>query len=793
MRRIVKKIGFAHSIPSAVSLFESRFTIHATSHKTASKSPLQPVTINLFLSKRKDTIMTTISPIQDTQSATLQELREWFDSYCAALPDNDKNLIGTAWSLAQEHYPADAVTPYGEPLLDHFLGAAQMVNELDLLPDAVAATLLADIRRYVPDWNLLVSERCNSTVAELVKGVDEVQKLTHFARVDSLATSEERAQQAETMRKMLLAMVTDIRVVLIKLAMRTRTMQFLSEVPDSPEKRAVAKETLDIFAPLANRLGVWQLKWQLEDLGFRHQEPEKYREIALLLDEKRTERLEYIENFLNILRGELKKYNVHFEVAGRPKHIYSIYKKMVKKKLSFDGLFDIRAVRIMVDTVPECYTTLGIVHSLWQPIPGEFDDYIANPKGNGYKSLHTVIVGPEDKGVEVQIRTFDMHQFNEFGVAAHWRYKEGGKGDSAYEQKIAWLRQLLDWRENMAESGKEDLAAAFKTELFNDTIYVLTPHGKVLSLPTGATPIDFAYALHSSIGDRCRGAKVEGQIVPLSTPLENGQRVEIITAKEGHPSVNWLYEGWVKSSKAIGKIRAYIRQQNADTVREEGRVQLDKQLAKLTPKPNLQELAENLGYKKLDDLYTAVGQGEISNRAIQKACGTLNEPPPVPVSETTIVKQSKIKKGGKNGVLIDGEDGLMTTLAKCCKPAPPDDIVGFVTRERGISVHRKTCPSFQHLAEQAPEKVLDASWAALQEGQVFAVDVEIRAQDRSGLLRDVSDALARHKLNVTAVQTQSRDLEASMRFTLEVKQVNDLPRVLTSLGDVKGVLSVTRL
>ena len=436
---------------------------------------------------------------------------------------------------------------------------------------------------------------------------------------------------------------------------------------------------------------------------------------------------------------------------------------------------------------------VGHCHSLWQPIPGEFDDYIANPKGNGYKSLHTVIVGPEDKGVEVQIRTFDMHQFNEFGVAAHWRYKEGGKGDSAYEQKIAWLRQLLDWRENMAESGKEDLAAAFKTELFNDTIYVLTPHGKVLSLPTGATPIDFAYALHSSVGDRCRGAKVEGQIVPLSTPLENGQRVEIITAKEGNPSVNWLYEGWVKSNRAISKIRAYIRQQNADTVREEGRAQLDKQLSKIFPKPNLQALAEKLGFKKTDELYTAIGQGEVSNRAIHKACGALNEPPPVPIDETNIVKQSKIKKGGKNGILIDGEDGLMTTLAKCCKPAPPDDIVGFVTRDRGISVHRNTCPSFRHLAEQAPEKVLNASWAALQEGQVFAVDVEIRAQDRSGLLRDVSDALARHKLNVTAVQTQSRDLEASMRFTLEVRQVNDLPRVLASLGDIKGVLSVTRL
>ena len=737
--------------------------------------------------------MADINPAPSSSQSDFQTAKQWFEQYCSQQNDSDRALLHHALELAENAYPPEATTESGEPLSEHLLKAAQMVADIDLLPEAVAATILTDISTYRDNWFETVAEKCGKPVAELVRGIDEVQKLTQFIRVDNLATPEERAQQAETMRKMLLAMVTDIRVVLIKLAMRTRTMQFLSNIPDSPEKRAVAKETLDIFAPLANRLGVWQLKWQLEDLGFRHQEPEKYHEIALLLDEKRTERLEYIENFLNILRGELKKYNVHFEVAGRPKHIYSIYKKMVKKKLSFDGLFDIRAVRILVDTVPECYTTLGIVHSLWQPIPGEFDDYIANPKGNGYKSLHTVIVGPEDKGVEVQIRTFDMHQFNEFGVAAHWRYKEGGKGDSAYEQKIAWLRQLLDWRENMAESGKEDLAAAFKTELFNDTIYVLTPHGKVLSLPTGATPIDFAYALHSSIGDRCRGAKVEGQIVPLSTPLENGQRVEIITAKEGHPSVNWLYEGWVKSSKAISKIRAYIRQQNADTVREEGRVQLDKQLAKLTPKPNLQELAENLGYKKLDDLYTAVGQGEISNRAIQKACGTLNEPPPVPVSETTIVKQSKIKKGGKTGVLIDGEDGLMTTLAKCCKPAPPDDIVGFVTRERGISVHRKTCPSFQHLAEHAPEKVLDASWAALQEGQVFAVDVEIRAQDRSGLLRDVSDALARHKLNVTAVQTQSRDLEASMRFTLEVKQVNDLPRVLASLGDVKGVLSVTRL
>ena len=737
--------------------------------------------------------MVDIRQAPSSIATNLENYRQWFDDYTAKLPPKDAQLLRSALLIAESHYPDNAHTPIGEPLLSNLMGAAQMVAEMDLLPEAIAATLLTDIAGYCSTWQEIVNDQCGAVVTSLVKGIDEVQKLTHFAKVDSLATPEERAEQAETMRKMLLAMVSDIRVVLIKLALRTRTMQFIGTLPDSEDKRTLAKETLDIFAPLANRLGVWQLKWQLEDLGFRHQSPEKYKEIARLLDEKRTERLEYIENFLQNLRTELGKYGIHYDVAGRPKHIYSIYKKMVKKKLSFDGLYDIRAVRILVDTIPECYTTLGLVHSLWQPVPGEFDDYIAQPKGNGYKSLHTVVVGPEDKGVEVQIRTFDMHQFNEFGVAAHWRYKEGGKGDSAYEQKIAWLRQLLDWRENMADSDKEDLAGAFRTELFNDTIYVLTPHGKVLSLPTGATPIDFAYALHSSVGDRCRGAKVEGQIVPLSTPLENGQRVEIITAKEGTPSVNWLYEGWVKSSRAISKIRAFIRQQNAEAVRENGRNQLDKILAKISPKPNLQHLCESLGYKKIEDLHTAVGQGELSPRAIQKACGTLHEPQPEPVSETNIVKQSKIKKGGKNGVLIDGEDGLFTTLAKCCKPAPPDDIIGFVTRERGISVHRQNCPSFRHLAEQSPDKVLPAAWAGMQEGQVFAVDIEIRAQDRGGLLRDVSDTLARHKLNVTAVQTQSRDLEASMRFTIEVRQVSELPRVLAGLAEVKGVLSVTRL
>ena len=724
----------------------------------------------------------------------LAQARQDYEAYTAAQSPQNQKLLRTAQQLAAQHYPPEAKTHIaGEPVLQHLLAAAKMVAEMDLLPEAVAATVLAEISSYLPNWQEIVAEQCGKTVVTLVQGIDEVQKLTHFAKVDALATPEERAAQAETMRKMLLAMVSDIRVVLIKLALRTRTMQFLGQTPDSPEKRAVAKETLDIFAPLANRLGVWQLKWQLEDLGFRHQNPEEYKRIAKLLEDKRTERLEYIAHFLNIIRGEMDKVGIQYDVAGRPKHIYSIYKKMVKKKLDFEGLYDIRAVRILVNTIPECYATLGIIHSLFQPIPGEFDDYIANPKGNGYKSLHTVIVGPEDKSIEVQIRTFEMHQFNEFGVAAHWRYKEGGKGDSAYEQKIAWLRQLLDWRENMAESGKEDLAAAFKTELFSDTIYVLTPHGKVLSLPAGATPIDFAYALHSSLGDRCRGAKVDGQIVPLSTPLENGQRVEIIAAKEGHPSVNWLYEGWVKSHKAMSKIRAYIRAQNAETVREVGKSQFEKIIGKISPKPNQQQLCEKLGFRLLDDLFTALGQGEITPRAIQKACGALVEPAPVPVSATSIVKKSKIQSGDKNGVLVDGEGGLLTTLAKCCKPAPPDLIIGFVTRERGVSIHRQGCSDFEHLAKQSPEKVLPASWAALDANQVFAIDIEVRANDRSGLLRDVSDALARYKVNVTAVQMQTRDLEASMRFTLEMKKVDELPRVLAGVAEVKGVASVARI
>lgn len=723
--------------------------------------------------------------LKDAQTPT-----KWLHAICEGLPEAQINLLQDAFALAEKTYPLDALTKTGEPLFTHALASATIVAELDLLPDAIAATLLFALPDFDPDWHQNLTEKLSPSVANLVEGIKQVSLLTELAKVDELSNPDERKRQAESMRKMLLAMVNDIRVVLIKLASRTQTMHSLSKVKDEALQKQFARETLDIFAPLANRLGVWQLKWELEDLGFRYLDGANYLKIAKLLDETRTGRISYIEQVLDTLRKELQKANVKADISGRPKHIYSIYKKMQQKKLDFSNLYDIRAVRILVESIPDCYTALGIIHSIWQPISGEFDDYISHPKSNDYRSLHTAVIGPNDKELEVQIRTFDMHEFAEFGVAAHWRYKEGGKSDSAYEEKIAWLRQLLDWRESLTEPSKDNLPSAFKTELFNDVIYVLTPQGRVLSLPNGATPIDFAYALHSDLGHRCRGAKIEGQIIPLSTPLKNGQRVEIITVKEGGPSVNWLHDGWVKSHKAISKIRQFIRQQHGDVVRETGKQLIEKEFHRLGIQPNIQQLVETLGYGKIEDLQAALGHGELPLRAITQAAGKLT-PKETPLTEQSIVKRSQAKTNSSN-ILIDGVDNLMTVLAKCCKPAPPDPIIGFITKERGVSIHRESCPTFKKLSEKMPEKVVFASWNTQQIG-LFPIELEVMARDRNGLLRDISDIFSRNKLNVIAVQTLTRDNLATMRFTVEVKQVNDLPRVLSTLSDIKDVQTVRRI
>src|SRR5438874_3027989 len=520
----------------------------------------------------------------------------------------------------------------------------------------------------------------------------------------------------------------------------------------SAERAAYARESLDIYSPLANRLGVFQLKWELEDLSFRFLEPDLYKRIAGMLDEKRLEREQYIRRAIGVLTRELETAGVKGEIYGRPKHIYSIWNKMRTKSLDFSQVYDVRALRVIVPTVKDCYTALGVVHNLWQPIPKEFDDYIPRPKGNLYQSLHTAVIGPEEKTVEVQIRTEEMHRHAEFGVAAHWRYKEGGKparGESAFEEKIAWLRELLAWRDEVA-----DWASTTKQARLDDTVYVLTPQGKVLDLPAGSTPVDFAYALHTDLGHRCRGARVDGHIVPLDTALKSGQRGEIVTAKTGGPSRDWLNpeRGFVKSARARQKIRQWFNAKaHAETVAA-GRAVVEKEVKREgAAQASLEALATRLGFKKPEDLFIAVARDEINLRQLQTALRGF-EAPIMPAAPKTKPRSATAATGV---LVVGGVDRLMTQLAKCCKPVPPDAIRGFVTRGKGVSVHREDCSSLKRLAEAQPERLIDAQWG--DAGGSYTVDMAVTATDRRGLLRDIGDALAREKINVTGGRTDTRD------------------------------------
>lgn len=674
-------------------------------------------------------------------------------------------------------------------LFIHAVASASIVADLRMDANAVIAALLFSVSDKLSNASEQTHKRFGPTVAALVDGILKVRQLRQLAQPQH-GKAEDYAQQVEAQRKMLLAMVEDIRAVLIKLAWRTQTMHSLANVSEE-QRRKIARETLDLFAPLANRLGVWQIKWELEDLGFRYLHTDTYKKIAKLLDERRVDREHFIGDVISKLRSELSVAGVtHVDLMGRPKHIYSIWKKMQKKKLDFSELYDIRAVRVLVDDVKDCYTVLGIVHNLWQPIPGEFDDYIAQPKGNFYRSLHTAVIGPEDKAVEVQIRTFDMHEHAEFGVAAHWRYKEGGKGDSRYEEKIAWLRQLLDWREDVATEA--DFSDAFKAELFDDTIYVLTPAGRVISLPKGSTAVDFAYHLHTDLGHRCRGAKVNGAIVPLGTPLENGQRVEILAAKTGGPSLDWLHQGYIKSHRAQQKVRHWIRQQHLDVAIEAGRALFDKESARAGANNLSHELiAQKLGYKQIDDVFAALGQGECSLRALANAFNESLAPVEEADEPEDFVKTARANQTGE-GILIEGIDKLMTMLAKCCKPVPPDQVMGFVTKGRGISIHRTDCQTLKRLAAEAPERLIKADWGK-SSGHVFSVDILVETQERPSMLRDLSDVMVRDKINVTAVNTQNKDARSQMRFTIEIKDSEQLNKVFIRLKEVQGVIRVSRL
>jgi GTP pyrophosphokinase len=715
------------------------------------------------------------------------------DAIAAGLPEADAGRLRRAGELAQSMY-ADKQLGTGELALEHALGLATSLAALRVDAETRIAGILFAAPQYLADSDDKLAADFGPAVAGLVGGIAKLNRLRVVTR--SLAGQEGGAahsSQAEVLRKMLLAMVEDIRVVLLRLASRTQTLRFMSRASDEL-RRPYAQETLDIYAPLANRLGVWQLKWELEDYAFRYLEPGLYKKIASMLDEKRVERERFIADAVAALEAELRAAGVHAEVAGRPKHIYSIYNKMRGKNLDFSELYDVRALRVLVDSVKDCYTALGVVHNLWTPIPKEFDDYISRPKGNDYRSLHTAVVGPDGRALEVQIRSHEMHRHAELGVAAHWRYKEVSAGKAAgrpdpFDEKIAWLRQVLAWRDDVA--GSADWVEQFKRTALDDTVYVLTPQGRVLDLPQGSTPVDFAYHLHSELGHHCRGAKVDGVMVPLNYKLANGQRVEIVAAKTGGPSRDWMNPalGYIRSTRARNKVRQWFNSQALAETVAQGRAVVERELQRRgMTSANLDQLAQQLGYAKSEELFAAAGREEVGTKVLQTALQ--GEAPAAEPAEAVVTGKSKADaKDG--GILVVGMDKLLTQLAKCCRPAPPDPIAGFVTRGRGVSIHRRNCRDLQRLAALQPERMIEADWGQ-QTDSVFSVDIVVQAHDRQGLLRDISEILSREKINVTGVNTQSKQHMAYMSFTVEITGLEQLQRTLAQVKEVEGVLTASR-
>ena len=690
------------------------------------------------------------------------------------------SLIATTAQWVQALPDAGSVA--GVARWQHALGTALQVAELHLDAESVAAALLLGVSLDAP---LPIAE----TVLALVRGVAKMDTVGQLIAGDDSARRDGHSQ-VEGLRQMLLAMVEDVRVVLIKLAERAYTLRVLTQSADEAARYQVAREVRELFAPLANRLGVWQIKWEMEDLSYRILEPDNYKRIARLLDEKRLDRERYIADVVSILQNELNAAGVAAEVTGRPKHIVSIINKMNRKRLAFEQLYDIRAVRILVPELKDCYTALGLIHHLWQPISGEFDDYIAHPKSNDYRSLHTGVIGPENKALEVQIRTFDMHHHAELGVAAHWRYKEGATKATGADDKISWLRQILQWKDEVAD-GRE-LAELFKNELFQDRIYVLTPQGRVIDLAAGASPVDFAYHVHSDLGHRCRGAKVDGAIVPLNTPLKNGQRVEILTVKQGTPSRDWLNPalGYLVTPRARAKVRHWFRYQYFEENIAQGRDILDREVRRLgVSDVNLDKLAAKLGEPKGDEFLAAIGRGDVSVRQLVDGIQAQMTPLPAPAVAKRSVRQSISSASGD--ILIEGVSGLPVTLARCCQPSSPVPIVGYATQGRGVTIHRRDCANVLRVAGERKARLLDASWGG--EGERLICEIVVEAFDRYGLLRDISDILAKEHMPVVRVNTDTKEGIALMHFHVNFTSMQQLNRALERIQGLSSVVKAARL
>jgi GTP pyrophosphokinase len=721
------------------------------------------------------------------------EVSSWIELSTKRFSTSEVELIRHACDLAGPLYSSQ-IELTGAPLLQHALGAATILIDMNMDVETIAATILHAVPEYLSDWKITLETRFGNNIAGLVEGISRMEQIQEFSEIENLHNTsrknDDHAQQIESLRKMLLAMVEDIRVVLIKLAERTQTLRGLSGASVEQQRR-IAQESQGIFAPLANRLGVWQIKWELEDLSLRYLEPQLYKDVAKMLDERRVDREQYIVDVVTHLKSELMLADITGEVSGRPKHIYSIIKKMKSKHLDFNELYDVRAVRILVDDIKDCYAALGLIHSLWQPIPGEFDDYIARPKSNNYRSLHTAVIGPRGLALEVQIRTFEMHQYSELGVAAHWRYKEGGKSDAKFDEKIAWLRQILAWKDEVSDNSA--MLEQFKSELFQDNVYVLTPQGKVIDLPKGATPIDFAYTLHTDLGHRTRGAKVNGNIVPLNTKLQNGQRVEILTSKLGSPSRDWLNTtlGFLQSPSARAKVRHWFKYQHFDENVAQGRVRLDRELHRAgVGTINQEKVAQKLQFQKLEDFLAAIGRGDVSEHQIalaiqEQVTPRLNEPAKILNPKRTVALPSQTV------VVVEGVGNLQTNIAKCCKPVSPDAIVGYLTCDHGVTIHRRACTFIARLPEGRHVRVLSAQWGNTQHAKAD-VDIEVEAHDRQGLLRDISDLFAREKVNATKANTMTRNNLALMQFSIEISELDQLSRLLGLIQQVPNVISARR-
>ncbi len=711
---------------------------------------------------------------------------EFFDKARSYLSPQKMTLLEEAYAYAAKAHEGQSRLS-GEPYIEHPLSVALILADLQLDGASLAAALLHDVPEDAGVPIAEIESRFGPEIAKLVDGVTKLTKLSEQAAGGSPTYTSSEAQ-VENLRKMLVAMAEDIRVVFIKLADRLHNMRTLGVMPPEKQQR-IAKETLEIYAPLAHRLGIWELKWQLEDLSFRYLEPEKYHHIARMLAAKRTQREEYIARIIPILKTEFDKAGLRGEIFGRAKHIYSIYQKIEKYAAlgrDFDDIHDLLAVRVLVSTVTDCYTAVGIIHSLWHPIPGEFDDYIANPKPNGYQALHTTVLSLNGTPLEVQIRTRDMHYVDEYGVAAHWRYKEGEKNDLNFENKLSWLRQLIEWHREL--SGAEEFLESVKTDIFIDQVFVFTPKGEIKDLPKGATPLDLAYRIHTELGHHCIGAKVNGRMVPLTYQLANGDVVEIMSTKEDKgPSLDWLSPtlGFVKTTHAKNKIRQYFKKQERVENVERGRKILEKELRHLGMRLSEQEsLSKDFKYDDIDDFFAAIGDGSISTQQIALKLAGEETPKQAPPSFAPA-------KPSVSPIQVLGEGNVLTHLGRCCRPVPGDRIVGYVTRNRGVTVHRDDC--YNITREKETERLVPVQWGQMPDA-VYPVKVQVKAWDRVGLARDVTTIVAEEKVNINQLGVaENNDHTVSLNVSLETRGLGQLSRLLSRIEKIKGVISATRI